>query len=469
MPIDEQPASPRSRPSTRAAPTGEAPDSPLRAGLKRIRPLVAGVRMARRTAARLGPAAWARTARWAAGVVRTVRRRRREERLTAAVDVLPFWEPLTGIGWYLYRVLEALAGRDDVRLRLYGLALPQGPDIPGPVHPLPSGPALEWVTYEAPADLVLPQRWLLPLLRLAEPLLVAADGNRVVFAPNYLLPPMFRLAAAPAGAPIVATVHDLSTRRVPWAVRPDTHRALERTLDRALFEARLVVTDSRAVAAELERHAGVDPGRLRPVPLGPGLAGTAPEEASPTAAPPTATPTRYGLHVGTLEPRKNLLTLIDAWRRLRRAGCPLDLVLAGRYGWHADAIRRAVERAEAEGWLVRLGYVSTAELLALYRGAELVALPSWYEGFGLPAVEAMAAGVPVVLSDLPVFREVAGDAAIYARPEHPAAWARALRRLADDEALRREMARRGTGRAAGFSWNRTAEQTLAVLREAAGA
>lgn len=446
------------------APPTREPDSALRSRLKRVGPLVLAVRLGRRAARRLSPGAWARTAGWAWGIAAAIRRRRRETRLTVAVDVLPLWEPLTGIGWYLHRLLGALAGRDDLRLRLYGLALVEAPGIPGPVTALPEGPALEHVRYPVPADLVLGQRWLVPLVRVLEPLLLAADGNRVVFAPNYILPPPFRLARAP----LVATIHDLSIREVPWAVRPDTRVEMERRLDRTLFEARLLITDSRAVAADLLRHRASHPARLRPVLLGPGQiepgseGGTAPR-------PPEGTPETYVLHVGTLEPRKNLPTLLAAMRLLHRRGRSVPLVLAGRYGWQSDDLRSEVERAAAEGWLHHHGYVTPDHLLALYRHAAAAAVPSFYEGFGLPALEAMGAGAPVVLSDIPVLREVAGDAALYADPERPDTWAGRLAELLDDPALSRALAARGRARAAAFTWERTAEETAAVLREAAGA
>lgn len=435
----------------------------LRGRLKRVGPLVAGVRLGRRAARRLSPGSWARTARWAWGIAAAIGRRRCETRLTVAVDVLPFWEPLTGIGWYLDRLLAALAGRDDLRLRLYGLALVEAPGIPGPVTALPSGPALEHVVYPVPEDLVLGQRWLVPLVRKLEPLLLAADGNRVVFAPNYILPPPFRLARAP----LVATIHDLSIREVPWAVRPDTREEMERRLDRTLFEARLLITDSRAVAADLLRHGAAGPARLRPVLLGPGqIEPGVPDGEIPE--PPAGTPESYVLHVGTLEPRKNLPTLLAAVRLLHRRGRTIPLVLAGRYGWKSEELRREVERAEAEGWLHHHGYVTPEHLLALYRRAAAAAVPSFYEGFGLPALEAMGAGAPVVLSDIPVLREVAGDAALYADPRRVESWADRLGELLADPALARDLGARGRARAASFTWARTAEETARVLREAAG-
>ena len=328
---------------------------------------------------------------------------------------------------------------------------------------LPAGPAIEHVTYAAPDGLVIPPWRADQLLRRAAPLLVAADRNRVLFGPNFLLPPLFRFARGAR----VAAIHDLSWHRVPWAVRPDTARALAERLERTLLDADLLLTDSQAVAGELAA-AGVAPARVRAIHLGPGHLPRSPV-ALAAAAPPAGTPDRYGLFVGTLEPRKNVTTLLAAWRELRRAGGAPPLLLCGPYGWRAGELRRELAAAESEGWLRYLGYVSPSELAALYRGAAVVALPSLYEGFGIPVVEALAAGAPLVLSDLPVFREVAGDAALYAPAMRPDLWHGQLRRVLDDGALRQALSRRARERSARFDWQRTAAATAAAWREAAGA
>ncbi|HEX6199343.1 MAG TPA: glycosyltransferase family 1 protein [Thermoanaerobaculia bacterium] len=404
---------------------------------------------------------------WGVGVLAAIRRRRRDPRLTVAVDVSPLWEPLTGIGWYLYRLLQHLAPRQDLVLRLYGPTLAAAEAVPPPVVPLPEGPALERVLYAIPEDASLHRDRLIHLVRRLEPWLVAADGNRVVFAPNYLPSPRF--AAAPGA--LVATVHDLGYRRVPWAVRRETQERLEAELDQVWFRARRIVTDSRAVRDEIVAEGLAASGRLRVVPLGPGqLPGSAGAEG---ASPPPAglPPGGYALSVGTLEPRKNLETLLEAWRALRRrrSGAAPPLVLCGAFGWKAEGLRTRVEAARAEGWLHHLGYVDEAALAALYRGARLFVFPSRYEGFGLPVLEALAAGVPVVASDLPVVRELAAGAALYAPPMDVEAWVRQVERLLDDPELARRLAEAGGERARRYTWGAAAEAYAEIFREAAGA
>jgi glycosyltransferase involved in cell wall biosynthesis len=401
-----------------------------------------------------------RTFLWLWRIAREIRRRRAERRLTVAVDVNSFYEALTGVGWYLHQILVHLAERGDLRLRLYGRDLiePPDPGDPPPVVALPEGRAIERVLYEAPDGLVVPPWRANQILRRFVHLLAAADGNRVLFGPNYLFPELFRAARGAR----VATIHDLGVLKVPWAMRPDSAEALRERLEQTLFAADLLLTPSEAVRRELI-GIGVSSGRVRAIHHGTGVLA----ETAPTALP-AGTPPRYALHVGTVEPRKNVPALLAAWRLLRARGIdPPPLVLCGGWGWKAEEIRREIEAAGREGWAVHLGYVGPGELAALYAGAGLVALPSFYEGFGLPAIEAHQAGAPLVASDLPVLREVAGDAALYAPPDRPDLWADRIAELLADSGLREDLRRKGRERAMGFDWNRAAGETARAFQEAA--
>lgn len=397
--------------------------------------------------------------------------RRQDPRLTVAVDISPFWEPLTGIGWYLYRLLQAMAERDDVHLRLYGPGLLDKGDVPEPVVPLPEGPALERVQHRIPEDFSLVWYWLTDRLRPHEQRIIAMDGNRVLFAPNYFLPARF----AGCDGALVATIHDLSFMVVPETMRDSTRRDLEQELRRTAERCALVLTDSEAVKGEIVEAGLATAGRVRAVHLAPGSTAGLADGPMPDGLE-ARLPRRYVLFVGTVEPRKNLETLLSAFEGYRRdratAGLPdgdgLHLVLCGGLGWKTERIVERLEAAQEAGWCKRLGYVSEEELAAVYKRADWLALPSLYEGFGLPTVEAMAVGVPLLLSDIPVLREVNGDAGLYAPARDVEAWTELLHRVEGDGGLRSRHAAAAVRRAGELSWQRTADATVAAWQAALG-
>jgi glycosyltransferase involved in cell wall biosynthesis len=174
-----------------------------------------------------------------------------------------------------------------------------------------------------------------------------------------------------------------------------------------------------------------------------------------------ALPDRFLLSVGTLEPGKNRDVLLAAIRQLEPHRIALPLLVAGQRGWLAGG-------ANGGDRVRLLGYVPDADLAALYSLAAVFVFPSWLEGFGLPPLEALACGTPVVASNRPAMPEVLGDAALYADPRRPDEWADAIARLASDASLREEMIDRGSARARLYSWERTARETLAAYAAALG-
>jgi len=180
----------------------------------------------------------------------------------------------------------------------------------------------------------------------------------------------------------------------------------------------------------------------------------------------------YILSVGTLEPRKNLARVIEAFADLRhrRVVSPqLKLVLVGRRGWLEHPIFATVRRLELEEHVHFTGYVAEGDLPALYSGASVFVYPSLYEGFGIPPLEAMACGCPVVTSNCSSLPEVVGDAALQADPNDVMQITQAMERVLTDEALAQEMRQKGLRRAEQFSWRRCAEETIAVYRQVVGA
>jgi glycosyltransferase involved in cell wall biosynthesis len=176
----------------------------------------------------------------------------------------------------------------------------------------------------------------------------------------------------------------------------------------------------------------------------------------------------YILYVGSIAARKNLPRLLEAYARLRNWSSNWRLVIAGTRGWKSSPVYETVERLELAGCVHFTGYVEEEDLPALYNGADLFVFPSLYEGFGLPVLEAMACGAPVVTSNTSSLPEVAGDATLLADPEDVEAITEAMRRVLADRALAKELQAKGLERAEQFTWERTARETIAVYEKVLG-
>jgi glycosyltransferase involved in cell wall biosynthesis len=275
--------------------------------------------------------------------------------------------------------------------------------------------------------------------------------------------PAGQLPLGGVGSPAVITVHDLAIYRHPDWFPPRQPFAVRLVVPRSLRRADAIIAVSRSTARDLEQLFGIGPERVSVVHHG--VAPTfrpLPPEPRAEARRRFGLPERFILFVGTLEPRKNLDTLLDAWAQVPRRP---DLVLAGGWGWRHEGLR---ERLGRMGGQVRLlGAVVPEELPALYNLALCLAHPAWYEGFGLTPLEAMACGTPVVCSDAASLPEVVGEAALLVPPGDVQGWRAALERVASDSDLTTELRRKGILRAAEFSWDRAAERTWEIIERSA--
>jgi glycosyltransferase involved in cell wall biosynthesis len=259
----------------------------------------------------------------------------------------------------------------------------------------------------------------------------------------------------------VVTVHDLSFLQHP-ELFPWKWRVMYRAgLERAIRSADALIAISRHTAEDLARRRRVDPGKIHVVPLAASVPATDTEVDAVLTRLKVRQP--YVLHVGTLEPRKNLVRLVRAYRRLVRAGAPHALVLAGPMGWHPQALLREIA-VNGPGDIILTGPLPPGELDAVYRGAAAFAYPSVYEGFGLPVLEAMARGIPCVVSSTSSLPEVAGEAAVPVDPRSVVGLADALDRVLTDPDLAERLRIAGLARAARYSWDQTARLTLDVYK-----
>jgi glycosyltransferase involved in cell wall biosynthesis len=274
--------------------------------------------------------------------------------------------------------------------------------------------------------------------------------------------------------PTVVTVHDL----IPLLLRPYQGgllgRAYTALVTTGAENAALVLTDSQASRRDILAHLRVPPERVRAIPLA-ADGRYRPEPGPEDGAIRTryGVPERYVLYLGGCDVRKNLVTALRAFRWIGPAlGDDCPLVVAGRLpaedtAFAPDPRRQARELDLEPDWVHFIDRVAEAEKPALYRGAVAFVFPSRYEGFGLPPLEAMACGTPVVGSDAASLPEVVGDAGVLLPPDDAAGMAGALIQLAEDEDFRAEMGRRALAQAATFSWERTARETAKAYRQVA--
>jgi glycosyltransferase involved in cell wall biosynthesis len=272
--------------------------------------------------------------------------------------------------------------------------------------------------------------------------------------------------------PGVVTVHDLSFLRLPELFPPYKRAYLTALCRLSVARARQVIAVSQQTAADLAYAWGMDGERVLVAPNGvdPRFTPGALAQAS-AFRQAHALPRRYWFYLGTLEPRKNLPMLLTAFARWRQQASAEDqavhLVLAGGKGWYYETIFTQAEALGLAGVVHFPGFIPEANLPEWYRAAELFVYPSRYEGFGLPVVEAMACGTPVICSNAPGVHEVAADAAIQLPPDDVEAWVAALSLAATQPALRAQLREAGMMRARQFTWETAAAVTIDAYERAA--
>jgi glycosyltransferase involved in cell wall biosynthesis len=350
---------------------------------------------------------------------------------------------LSGVGYYTSRLLESLANGagSGVVDRLVVLSNREMSLTPGPRLSLYEGGRF-------PVRSVWMQLFLPGILRRLRP--------DVVHYTNYLAP-------VRATVPYLVSIHDMSV-----SLMPQFHTLKKRLLTSRLVPvvargASLVLTPSENTRRDVVRLLRIDPARVRVIPYAP-APGFRP---SPDPARLKAMGLRepYFLYVGTLEPRKNLLRALRAFARVAADLPDHRFVIVGQRGWKYDDVVNEASRPDLRGRVELKGYVAEEDLPILYSHAAAFVYPSLYEGFGLPVVEAMACGAPVLTSRSSSLTEIAEGAALLADPYDEAALAEGLRALATDQALAADLRARGLRHAAAFTWERTGRETAQAYRE----
>ena len=350
-----------------------------------------------------------------------------------------------GINWYIYNLLQHLPDADpgvDYTVFLRELSYPGKATLDLQRARLP--------THRPPVRILWEQA--------VQPWAARRSGLDLLHCPAFVGPLW-------GSTPFVVTVHDLSFLLFPEGFRGGNRIYLRTLTGLSLRRARRVIAVSESTRQDLARLYGLAPQRVdvvhngvdaafRPLPAGE-------VEAFRSRK---GLPERFLLFVGTLEPRKNIVRLVEAYAQLPRPRIPLMLV--GGKGWFYEEISARVEELDLADEVRFVGYIPAEELPLWYNAAEALAYPSLYEGFGLPALEAMACGTPVVTSGTSSLPEVVGEAGMLVEPTDVAALAGALQQVLEDGDLQEQMRTAGLARAASFSWQRTARETVKCYRRA---
>jgi glycosyltransferase involved in cell wall biosynthesis len=371
-----------------------------------------------------------------------------------AIDALALLTPATGIARYTRELVRHLLSLTELHLWLHGLGWRR--DLSHSAVPTVG-------RLKALFDRVVPRRY--EVLRAARQLTFTLGAARrrieLYHAPNFL-PLNF-------SGPTVVTVHDLSFLRYPTAHPAERVRVLTNRLPKVLERAQFVFVDSEFVRREVLQTYALPPDKVITTYMG---VSDEFQAMSESAARPVLERRglkygKYVLSVGTLEPRKNLAGTLEAYAMLPpavRESYPLAVV--GMSGWNSEELSDRLAALCARGEVRPLGYVADADLAALYAGAAVFVYPSIYEGFGLPVLEALACGAPVVTSNRSSLDEIAGNCAAKVDPEDHAAISAALHRALEDRQSVRAESERRVQWARSFTWARCAEQTAAVYRRA---
>lgn len=367
--------------------------------------------------------------------------------VTILFDANPLLGSKAGVGYYTAGLIDALSKKyaTDVKLVGYYSSLRRNRH-----SELPTSPNLSYKRILVPRKVIN----LLRRLRINPPieLLTLTRADFILF-PDFLgLNSLFNTPSAPV-------IHDLTFVDLPEYVSRKNRQDLLTFVPKRIRKSKFVITVSEFSKQRIQEAFGVPSDQVIVTPIPPEIPQTQARQSQQRLLKELGIPGKFILTLGTIEPRKNIPNMIDAYLQLpQKVQQEYTFVITGRIGWNCDREVALLEQMKREGKnILHAGYVDEATRAALFHEATLFTWASHYEGFGIPILEAMSCGIPCAVSDIPVFREVAKDTALYFNQNNPAAIATAWQKLLSDHALRERLGKAGKRHASSYRWDTVAE------------
>ncbi len=353
--------------------------------------------------------------------------------MKVAIDIQTTLGKPTGFGFYVSNLVEALKKRTDKDLEL------------------------ELISPNYDRDFSTPQRFYWD--QFTYPKIARAKKVDILHQPCFSAPLSFN-------KPVVVTIHDIISLLFPETIPFASRMFYSKWMPFSYRKASKIITISQSTKRDIVRVLGIPESKITVIPLG--FDKKMEERQSKNKIEEVKKkyhlPQNYLLHIGTLEPRKNLDFLIDVFAEVIQKDDKNDLhlVITGKKGWYYEGLFEKVKNLSLEKRVIFTGYIDEEDKAAIYQGARIFTFPSIYEGFGLPPLEAMAAGIPVISSNTSSMPEVIGDAGILISPYDKSAWVKAICDVDSSEKLRSEMIRKNLDQVKKFSWDKTAEKTIEI-------
>lgn len=374
-------------------------------------------------------------------------------KIILSTDCVKF--PLTGIGRYAFELAKQLENSQSVDLSfLNGLSITKTLPVVSATDEVGQGLKRQLKKSRLAGEIY---RVTYPY---AKSYVLNKQKDYIFHSPNYYIPPNIGKS--------VATFHDLSVFHWPEFHPAGRVHLMQKELKKTVARAKVLITDSEYTKNELVEYFGIDLNNVVVAPLASSGYFTPRRESEVQAvlSKYELGYKKFFLYTGTIEPRKNILTLLQAYDRLERATkAHFPLVISGYKGWENEELLKLFKKGNDEGWLKYLGYTASEDLPLLYAAAKGFLFPSIYEGFGLPVLEAMASGVPVICSNASSLPEVVGDAALMHDPYDVQGYAESINLIIQDSNVEQGMISAGVERAKAFSWKYCAEKTIQAYNQ----